>query len=661
MSTPTLQDVAARRRGAAPRLGLAVLIGVLGAAGNVVFRLSIEGATEMFAVLGAPLGRGGIPVTLLAGGVFLLALDRLSRGEVLGYGFPRFLEMLHLHGARVKRRWIVLKTVGSAISLGAGAAVGREGPIAQIGGSIGGLLARTARVSVDDRKVLVACGAAAGVAATFNAPIAAVLFAQEIVLLGEAGLTHLSLVVVSAATAVAATRELFGSEPLLRVAEFSLVSYWECLTYALLGVLLGLMAVAYVRLFHHAARRARALPLPTPALLLGGLAITGLITMAVPENLADGYPVINQALAGEKVWQAALVLALAKIASSIICLSSGTPGGVFGPILFIGAMVGTSYRAFADAVLPQLTGPPGSYALVGLAGFLAATTHAPLTALFLVVEMTESYAMTVPALLTVGLAMIVAQLIEPHSIDTFGLEAEGKHLHGETLPQILDRVPIGQAYRTDVELVPERLPLPDIMRLVSEGRGTTLPVVNAAGELVGVLSFTALREILLEENLGALVVAADLCDHSAPTVTPDTSLGEAFRRIERVRLDEIPVVDPAAPKRVLGMLGRTNLIAAYNRAASSLGTLPLGAWLDDNEPAWSHGYRVITTPVPAGWLGRSLREVDCRGRWGVTVLAARTPGGAHDAWEVPDPDRLFEAGDLVVMAGTSERLRAARD
>jgi len=660
MAPPTLQDVAARSRGAAPRLALAVVIGVLGAAGNVVFRFSIEAATELFDVLGAPLGRLGMPVMLLAGGVVLLGLDRLARGEVLGYGFPRFLEMLHLHGGRVKRRWIVLKTVGAAISLGAGAAVGREGPIAQIGGSIGGLLSRLARVPVGDRKVLVACGAAAGVAATFNAPLAAVLFAQEIVLLGEAHFTHLSLVVVSAATAVATTRELFGAEAMLTVSPFALGSYWQCLTYAMLGILLGLLAVAYTRLFHGTARRAKSLELPTPVLLLGGLALAGLITLLVPENRADGYPIINQALAGEKVWQAALVLALAKFVGSIVCLSAGAPGGVFGPIFFIGAMVGTSYRALAATILPQLTGPHGSYALVGLAGFLAATTHAPLTALFLVLEMTESYAMTVPALLTVGLAVIVSQLLEPHSIDTYGLEAEGKRLHGETLPQLLDHLPIGTAYRTGVDLVPEHLPLPDIMRLVSEGRGTTLPVVNASEQLVGVLSFGALREILLEENLGPIVVAADLCDRRAPTITPDSNLGEAFRRIEAAGLDEIPVVDTADPTRVLGMLSRADLIAAYNRAAGSLGTLPFDAWLTDNEPAWSHGYRVITVAAPATWFGRSLREIDCRGTWGVTVLAARDVGDTGGSWEVPDPDRVFAPGDHVVLAGTAERLRAAR-
>lgn len=660
-TTPSLADIAARaERSGAPRLALAVLIGVLGAAGNVVFQWAIVHSTDLFSVVGAPYGRFGIPLTLLAGGVALLAVDRVAGGDVLGYGFPRFLEMLHLHGGRVRRRWIVLKTLGSAISLGAGAAVGREGPIAQIGGSIGGLIARATRVAGDDRKVLVACGAAAGVAATFNAPIAGVLFAQEIVLLGEAQLTHLSLVIVSAATAVATTGQLFGAEPVLRVSPFELASYWDCATYAGLGLVLGVLAPIYTRAFHRVLRRVQHLGLPVPARLLGGLALVGVLGVLVPKNLADGYPVINEALAGEMVWHTALVLAAAKFAGSILSLASGAPGGVFGPIFFIGAMTGATYRAITVTLLPTLTGAAGSYALVGLAAFLAATTHAPLTALFLVLEMTESYAMTVPALLTVGLALIVSQRIEPESIDTFGLHAEGKHLHGETLPQILDDLPLGTAYRKNVEPIPEKMPLPEILRHVSEGGATTLPVVNADGDLVGVLSFASLREVLLEETLGGLVVAADLARTSVPTVTPSTSLGQAFRLIEAARLDEVPVVDPAAPRRLLGMLSRADLITAYNRAVGALGTLPLDAWLGDNDATWSHGYRVITIPVPPAWAGHSLRAIDPRGRWSVTALAVRAVDGSGTDWTVPDPDRIFVPGDLIVLAGTLDRLRAAR-
>jgi CIC family chloride channel protein len=642
--------------GARPLVALAVVIGVLGAAGNVVFRLAIEEFSKVFGAVAAPFGRAGIPLALLAGGLVLLVLDRFFPGEVLGYGFPRFLEMLHLQGARVKRRWIVLKTLGTGISLGAGAAVGREGPIAQIGGSIGGLVAWAARLSVDDRKVLIACGAAAGIAATFNAPLAAILFAQEIVLLGQAELAHLTLVVVAAATAVATTRQLFGTEPILQGAHFTFVSAWECFTYAGMGVALGLLAVAYIRSFHFVAGWLRRLPAARWAVLLGGLLVVGLIDVAAPQNLADGYPIINEAIQSKFDWQWALALMVAKFVGSIVSLGCGAPGGVFGPVFFIGAMGGSAFRAVSALVLPTLTGPHGSYAMVGLGAFLAATTHAPLTAMFLLLEMTQNYDVTVPALIAVGTAMLVSTRLEPESIDTYGLHAEGKELHGATLPQLMDHIPLGSGYRADVPRVEERTPLREILRLVSEGAGTTLPVVNAKDELVGVLSFAALREVLLEDSLDAVIVAADLATANVPTLTPLSSVGDAFRALENARLDALPVVDPQHPKEVLGMLSRGDLIAAYNHAVSTLGTLPLDAWIGSNESHWSLGYRVARIEVPPSWAGRSLRDIDCRGRYGVTVLAVKTRVG-H---ELPDPGRPLEAGDELTIAGTAENVRAVR-
>jgi chloride channel protein, CIC family len=658
----TLRAIAERSgRQSAPLLALAVLTGILGAAGNVVFRYAIEGASRLFrgqvATLG--FGRAGIPLALVAGGLVLLVFERLFPGEVLGYGFPRFLEMLHLHGARVKRRWAFLKTVGAAVSLGAGASVGREGPIAQIGGSLAATVAWAARLPVGERKVLIACGAAAGIAATFNAPLASILFAQEIVLLGEAQLAHLSLIVVAAATSVATTHAIFGSEPALHAVPFVMQSNWEVLTYAALGVLLGLLAVAYVRLFHATAAWVRRLGWPRPVTLLGGLALVGVLAAAVPRNLADGYPVINEAISGRLMWEAAAVLMAAKIVGSVLSLASGAPGGVFGPILFIGAMTGASFRALSALVAPHLTGPNGSYALVGLGGFLAATTHAPLTAMFLLFEMTEGYSVVVPALMTVGLGLIVAQRLEPESIDTYGLSAEGKQLHGITPHHVLDRVPIGTAYHREVPPVPESCPLPEVSRRLGDSGGSTLPVVDANGDLVGVISFNALRTALVEEVPGALVVAGDLCDTHVPAVNPDTSVAEAFRRIESAGLEEIPVVDPANPRRVLGMLSRADLITVYNHTMATLGGPGLRSWVTARTD-WSDRFRVITIDVPPAWLNRSLRSIDCRGAYGVAVLALRRAGEADGSYEIPDPDRDLAPGDILVLAGTAESLRLAQ-
>src|SRR5262249_26493294 len=211
-------------------------------------------------------------------------------------------------------------------------------------------------------------------------------------------------------------RGLFGNVTVFQVANFTFTSYWECLTYAALGVVLGLLAAGYIRFFHATAARLRRLPVPRPVVLLGGLAFVGLIDVFVPRNVSDGYSTVNDALAGHLSWPLMATLAAAKLVASCVSLGAGAPGGVFGPIFFIGAMVGGSFRHASTFLIPGLTGPPGSYALVGLGAFLAATSHAPLTAILLLFEMTQSYNVTVPALIAVGLALIVSTRIEPESI-----------------------------------------------------------------------------------------------------------------------------------------------------------------------------------------------------------------------------------------------------
>ncbi len=641
-------------------LAAAVVIGVLGALGALAFREAIAGASWLFRGLLAPLGRRALPLALLAGGVALLALDRVFPGEVLGYGFPAFLEMLHLRGARVKRRWVVVKTLASAVSLGAGAAVGREGPSAQIGGTLGGTIAWSAGFPTPQRKTLIACGAAAAIATTFNAPIGALMFAQEIVLLGETELANLSLIVIATVAAVVVSQGFLGYESVFRVKPFVLTSPWECLTYAALGAGLGGLAVVYVRFFHATARALRQLPWPPAAVLLAGLLVVGLLDVLLPGNVSDGYPVINQALAGQLAPASMAALGAAKIVASALSLGCGAPGGVFGPIFFIGAMAGGSFRALSALLLPHLTGPPGSYAVVGLAAFLGATTHAPLTAVFLLFEMTHDYSVALPALIATGVALLVAIRLEPESIDTLGLSAEGKSLHPAQRDRLgIERLPVADVYRPTTEAIPEQAHLPAILRTISESPRSTFPVVDADGRLVGLLSMEALRTALAEESLRPLVVARDLCDPNVPTLTPEATLGHAARLLESESVEDLPVVDPGDHRRILGVLSRADLIAAYNRAVASLGAAPASASVTA-EPDRLAGQQVLDLEVPKAWVGRSLRDLDCRTRYGITVLARRPAGDDADAYEVPDPARPLAAGDVLVVVGPPEALAQVR-
>src|SRR5579864_4685564 len=286
---------------------LAVIVGVLAALGNLGFRKLIEFFSWLFrAVEWSAFGieRGGwhrvfIPVILVSGGVAILLLDRIFPEDVLGYGFPNFLEMINLGSARIKRRWIFIKAAGAAISLGAGASVGREGPIAQVGGAIGSTVAQLRKLSPDRAKVLIAAGAGAGIATTFNAPIGGLMFAQEIVLLGQTEIANLTLLIIATFTAVITSRAILGNAVVFIAPQFVLRSYWEMATYALMGAGLGALAAGFIRFFNATELWFRRLNRPVWLKLEAGLAIVGVIAIWLPQNLSDGYPVINRAMAGE--------------------------------------------------------------------------------------------------------------------------------------------------------------------------------------------------------------------------------------------------------------------------------------------------------------------------------------------------------------------------
>ena len=642
---------------------LASLTGALAALGNLGFRLLIDFSSYIFRGLewrALGIEKGGVfvlltPLVLLSGGVALLVLNYFFPGDVLGYGFPNFLAMVHLGGARLKRRWILLKAVGAAISLGAGASVGREGPIAQIGGSIGSAVAQALRVGAQRAKVLVACGAGAGIATTFNAPIGGLLFAQEIVLLGETELGNLSLLIISTTVAVVTSGSLTGNEAsVFHVPAFELRSYWELLTYSLMGITMGLLSAGYIRLFHATAELFRRANLSVSVKLGIGLLAVGMIAIPLPQNLSDGYPVINAALAGQLHVSSMMILAVAKIVASCISLGCGAPGGVFGPIFFIGTMSGGSFRALSQRFLPHFTGPRGSYALVGLGAFLAGTTHAPLTAAFLLFEMTREYQITVPALLSTILSLVVARAIESESIDTFSLALEGKTLHIGKDRLLLMQMRVSAAMNTDPDVIASNEVFAEVLRKAGESSQANLPVVSPEGNFVGLI---AIRELLAlvtsSEDLARVGIAADVCESNSPTLAPDSNLDQALHLMEAEGIEEVPVTIPP-DSHLVGLLSRSAIQSALNHAAVSMVTVARS----DAPIAWSADYRVAQIRVGAGAAGRSIRHLDPRARFGVNIVAIQDADNSTAGFGPADPDRILHLGDVLLAAGSPSSVRS---
>src|SRR5271168_2213063 len=640
---------------------LAVTVGVLAALGNLGFRKLIEFFSWLFRglewnALGIDLGglnRGLIPLILLSGGVAILLLNRVFPGDVLGYGFPHFLEMVNLGSARLKRRWIFVKAAGAALSLGSGASVGREGPIAQVGGAIGSTIAQLRKLSNDRAKVLVAAGAGAGIATTFNAPIGGLMFAQEIVLLGHTEIANLTLLIIATFSAVITSRAILGNAVVFLAPEFVLRSYWEMATYALMGAGLGCLAAGYIRFFNATEAWFRRLDLPVWVKLEAGLAVVGVIAIWLPQNLSDGYPVINRAMAGEFGIGMLAAMTCAKIFTSSVSLGCGAPGGSFGPTFFIGTMAGGLFQRVSAMLIPHLTGPRGSYALVGLGAFLAGTTHAPLTALFLLWEMTHSETIALPSMIATITALVVARAIETESLDEFRLARQGKTLQIGSERLALTLIPVSAVVTKNVTMVNENTSLSEVLRTAGDTSQSTLPVVDSDGELAGAIVVHDLLSMISGgQELGPLVNAFDICNVHGPTVPLDANLDEASQLMEHDGLDEIPVVERGTG-RFLGLVTSRQIAQALNRVSVSLSTL---ATRDPNI-FWATGYRVTRISVPVNAAGKTLRQLDPRARFSITVLAVQDANNPDGGFAPITPDRPLKAGDELVAAGRPQDIR----
>lgn len=555
-------------------LGMAVAIGVLAGLGNVAYRkllllchLAIfEQGTALLGV-GPALPRSLLlPLLPMAGASLLIVLDYLIPGELRGKGFSTFLEIVHLRGAVLRARSILVKALGSALTIGSGGSAGVEGPIAQIGGAVGSLVGQRLKVSQERLQTLVACGVAAGIGGTFNAPIAGVFFAEEIVLLRSFGAANFTPLVISSGVGTLVARVLEGNEPAFRVPQYVLQSPWEMVLYAVLGLLIAVLAVHFIRSFHAIGDRFHHWRAPAGLKGVLGAGLTGAVGIALPQVLGNGYPHVEAALAGQVTGWILLALAFGKIYATGLTLGSGNSGGVFAPSLFIGAMIGGAFGSAAHAVFPKIAGPPGSYALVGMGGFLAAATHAPMTAIFLIFEMTNEYSAILPIMLTAVIGYSVSHQFQRESIETFELARRGVRLEQGREVDVLQSIPVAEVMTSSFEAIPESMPLREILRFIPTSRHVTFPVVDGNGKLSGILSLQDLREVVYEESLHDLVLARDLATRYVITAFPDETLKDALAKIGFRNIEHLPVVSRDETDRIVGVVSRHDIISAYNKA-----------------------------------------------------------------------------------------------
>jgi len=505
------------------------------------------------------------------GGLMIAPLIYRFAREARGSGIPEVMEAVALRGGRIRPRVAVVKALASSICIGTGGSVGREGPIVQIGSSLGSTLGQLLKLSDERIRNLVACGAAGGIAATFNAPIAGSLFALEVVL-GQFHAGYFGAVVISAVTADVIAHLFENNQRAFTVSSYSLISPWELLLYAGLGLLAGLAGVAFVKLLYLSEDLWSKIEISDyfkPA--LGGLAlgVVGISTFKIdgfPRIYGVGYSTISQTLFGQLPVYVTLLLLFLKMLGTMITLGSGGSGGVFAPSLFMGAMLGSTFGEMANQLFPAITAPPGAYALVGMAAFVSGTAHAPVTAILILFEMTGDYRIILPLMLATVISTLVAQTISRDSVYTAKLSRRGVHLERGQDIDVLQGVTVGEAMNTQYHFVNLATPLKQLSNAFAQTHHHGLPVVDDRGHLAGVVSIQDMDRALAAGDTSGKTVADIATTEGLMVAYPHEPVGEALRRLGTRDLSVLPVLEREGSRRLVGILRRRNIIRAYNYA-----------------------------------------------------------------------------------------------
>ena len=649
---------------------LALLIGCLAGLGAVFFRFLIQvvqrlawgdGAYRLDLVAALPAWR--VIVLPALGGLIVGPIVYFLAREAKGHGVPEVMEAVALRSGAIRPRLVVIKTLASAVTIGTGGSVGREGPIVQIGSAIGSTLGRLLKVSGRRLRTLVGCGAAAGIAATFNAPIAGALFAVEIIL-SDFAVTQFSPIVISSVIATVVSRHFLGDVPAFVVPSYSLESPVELIAYALLGVAAAVVGVAFMRTLYKLEDVFEALPIPpwlvTP---LGGLGV-GAMGLAFPAVLGVGYEAIEQALLGELALKVALVLVAIKILATALTLGSGASGGIFAPSLFMGAMTGLALGSGVHQLLPAASGLPGAYAVVGMGAVVAATTRAPITAIIILFELTSDYELIVPLMISCILATLISSRLQRESIYTEKLVRRGVNLSQGQEISVLRSIRVGDVMRETLVRLARDEPLGRVMNQVVESAETHYYVVDQEQHLLGVINLPELRSLAQRRGDEASpAVAADLAQPIAG-VTPEQTLETMMQIFGGKNREEFPVVDTDA--KLVGVITRQHVMDAYNRElmkrdmVAGLASGIRGAPYDGIEIGTGH--RMEEIDAPGELVGHSLGELDIRARYRVQVLLVRRPSAeGPDMLEVvPGPDTQLENGDRLLVLGRPADLARLR-
>lgn len=555
-------------------LGFAVAIGLGAGLGVVAFYRLIDLAYWVYYLTPAVFltASGFLAYRPFLTGLGLVWAHLIMRGFGRGHeglNIPDVQRAVAREGGRVPTRPALARTAASAITLGSGGAAGSEGPVAVLGAALASFLGRAFRFDPARTKVMVAAGAAAGISAAFNAPLAGAFFALEEIL-GSLSVGAFPSVVVASVVAAVVSHTFLGNNPAFPIPEeYGYALQREVFVfYPLLGIVAGLVGVLFVRVYFGMETLARRVEGPRWALaFLGGVAVGVLVLLSKGLLVGHGHLAVHLDVFGGMSWSSLALLAVGSILATSITLNCGGSGGVFTPSLYVGAATGGSFGVALTALFPELGLRPEAYALVGMGAVVASATGAPITGMLLVFEMTNDYEIVLPLMLSTVIANVVARRLEPDSLYSGWLRRRGERLQHGADRDVLAGLRVADAFDPAPHVVGETAPLDQLLEHLGRGAFTDLPVVDEHRRLVGIIPLADLGRLAGERNETTASLVASQVAIPAETVAPGDSLLDAIRRMGVRGAPSIPVVDHATG-HLLGLVSRAHVLALYERAVA---------------------------------------------------------------------------------------------
>jgi CIC family chloride channel protein len=646
---------------------VAVVIGIFGGFGAILFRLAIRVFQRVFF--------GSWSYTLdyvlqlpwyyklfapAVGGLIIGPIVYHLAREARGHGVPEVMESIVMRGGAIRARVMFAKITASAVCIGSGGSVGREGPIVQIGSALGSMSGQLLRVKGSRLRTLVACGTAAGIAATFNAPIAGALFAMEVIL-SDFGISQFSPIVVSSVTATVISHHFLGDFPAFVIPQYNLISVFEMLPYALLGGIAAFVALAFIIVLYKAEDLFERIPGPgfiKP--VVGGL-VVGAIGITYPHVFGVGYDTISLALENELTWYILLLLVFLKLVATSVTIGSGGSGGIFAPSLFLGACLGGLVGTLVHTLFPEMTATSGAYALVGMGAVAAGAMHAPITAIIIMFELTNDYRIILPLMIACIISVLITSRLKKDSIYTLKLSRRGINLSKGQEINVLSSLPVSSVMETALETVHARTPFRTLVDLTVNSPHASFFVVGENNRLLGMISVHDVRRLIYEsDELGAIVVAHDLMNPVRDIFTPNDTLDTVMYAFGDINIEELPVVEDKQTRRCIGVVSKSNVIEAYNRAIlkrdmiTSMST-HLNSLSEAKRVRLANGQELAEIEIPGEFVGQTLEKLQLRRRFGLEViLIKQNYDSKTKQWGnvmTPKTDYRFKHGDTILLMG----------